>query len=308
MTLPPRERTDPAPVAEAAILVAEPDRRWTVRSFISSTLFMLAVVLLGFAASLAGASWLEHRSAQVAAFNTLRIELANGTAPVAQTDSDGKLLDLGAPVARLTIPAIGLNEVVLEGTTSGVLTAGPGHERDTVLPGQAGTSIIMGRAAAYGGPFRNLQRLDFGATITVTTGQGVSTYRVIGSRRAGDMVPPPLAAGKGRMTLVTATGTPFMPDGLLRVDADLVSAVQPTPRAVIPRGSVPAREQAMGTDASTAWALAFLLQGLLLVAVGATWAWRRWGRPQTWIVFLPLTLLFGLEAADQLARLLPNLL
>ncbi|MFD1273890.1 sortase domain-bontaining protein [Streptomyces kaempferi] len=71
---------------------------------------------------------------------------------MAQTDQQGDLLAPGTPVALIDIPAAHLHQVVLEGTDSGVLTDGPGHRRDTPLPGQSGTSVLMGRAAAYGGP------------------------------------------------------------------------------------------------------------------------------------------------------------
>jgi sortase A len=42
---------------------------------------------------------------------------------------------------------------VVEGTASSDLLDGPGHLRSTVLPGQVGTSVVMGRAKTYGAPF-----------------------------------------------------------------------------------------------------------------------------------------------------------
>ncbi|GIH20378.1 sortase [Rugosimonospora africana] len=283
-----------------------PLNRW--RDATGIVLHTLAVVVLGFVLTLTLVSWLEHHAAQTSGYNTLRVGLAQGTAPVGQTGADGRLLAPGTPVALLKIPVIHVNEVVFEGTTSGILMSGPGHERDTVLPGQPGTSVIMGRLGAYGGPFRNLERLDVGDVFTVTTGQGVATYQVVASRRAGDAVPPPLAPGKGRLTLVTAAGTPFLPSGLLRVDADLVSPAQPAPRAALPRGAIEPRERPMAGDTSTAWALLQWAEVLLVATVAAAWCWRRWGRRQSWIVFLPVLTLLGLAVADQTTRLLPNLL
>jgi LPXTG-site transpeptidase (sortase) family protein len=95
-------------------------------------------------------------------------------------------------MAVLEIPALDLHEVVFEGTTSGVLQDGPGHRRDTVFPGQEGTSVIMGRQATYGGPFGRLDVLQPGEPFTITTGQGAHTYHVTGVRREGDPQPPPL--------------------------------------------------------------------------------------------------------------------
>lgn len=267
------------------------------------------MLLLALVTNLVLLSGLQERAAQQTGFDTLRNELAKGTAPVGPTGPDGRLLALGTPVALLTIDRIGLRDtVVFEGTTSGVLTHGPGHRRDTVLPGQVGTSVLMGRAAAYGAPFGDLDRLGPGDAITVTTGQGRATFRVIDKRVAGDPVPPPPAAGHGRLTLVTARGAPFLPDGLLRVDADLVSAAQPAPPQALPTDALGGAEQALGHDTHSVWALVLWLQALLLAVVGAVWSWYRWGRWQTWIVFVPVTLLVGLFVADQATLLLPNLM
>ena len=49
--------------------------------------------------------------------------------------------------------------VVVEGTTPGEPDAGPGHLRDTPLPGQAGVSVVFGRRATFGAPFASLPQL-----------------------------------------------------------------------------------------------------------------------------------------------------
>ena len=54
--------------------------------------------------------------------------------------------------------------------------------------------------------------------------------------------------------------------------------------------------------------LALWLQALVVVTVAFVWAWFRWGRARAWIVGFPVLLLVGLMSADQVARLLPNLL
>jgi sortase A len=270
-----------------------------------ATLITLTGLSLAVALQALFVSGLQHRAAQVRAFATLRDRLAHGTAPIGQSDANNHLLPLGTPVALIDVPSVHIHEVVGEGTTSGVLMSGPGHRRDTPLPGQAGTSVIFGRKAAYGGPFRRLNLLRKGAKITITTGQGVSNYRVIDHRRAGDPAPPAPAAGKGRLQLVTADGTSFVPSGVFRVDADLDT---PTLDSAPGRGGLPKPEQPLANDPSTAWALVLWLQALIALCVGAVWAWVRWGRFQTWIVFVPLIALAGLAAVGQLFRLLPNLL
>jgi len=64
----------------------------------------------------------------------------------------------------------------------------------------------------------------------------------------------------------------------------------------------------MGADARTLWALALWLQLLTVLLVAAVWAWHRWGRAESWVVFLPPVLLVGLAVAGEAARLMPNLL
>ncbi len=268
---------------------------------------VLALIAAALVVHLVVIGALHHRSAQQRAFDRFRYELAQGTAPVGQTDRSGHLVELGAPVALLEIPSLHVHEVVGEGTTGEVLMDGPGLRRDTPLPGQVGSSVILGRAAAYGGPFKHLHELRPGETIKVTTGQGVSTFTVIDKRGSGDPTPPAVASGKGRLVLVTATGLPFVPGGVLRVDADLQTQTFATPPNVIPSSLLPSSEQPLGTDTSTLWALVLWLEALVLVAVAIVWSWHRWGRHQTWIVLVPLAVLVSIYVVDEFMRLLPNL-
>jgi sortase A len=286
------------------VLAPMSPRRLAVR--MATTL--VAVVLLGMVAYLTGYSGLAHVIAQDRLNQELRAQLDAGTLPVSEGTFEDVLLVDGAPVAQLQIPQIGVDETVVEGTTAGDLEAGPGHRRDTMLPGQAGASVIMGRAAAFGGPFGRLQELQLGTTFTVVTGQGKQTFSVIGVRYAGDPSPAPLTAGKSRLILETARGPAFLPTGVVRVDADLVSPVQPPgARATLHAGLPPAALELAG-DSSRLWALVFALQALVLVEVGAVWTYRRIGARQAWIVFVPLVLLAVLVTADQTVRLLPNLM
>lgn len=249
----------------------------------------------------------QHASAQQRLYDEFRGQLALGTAPIGPADTNGVELDMGAPVAYVEIPAIGVSEVVAEGTTSGVLLDGPGHRRDTPLPGQVGTSVVMGRHSTFGGPFGDIAQLQPGATITVTTGQGTFEYSVLDVRPEGSPVPAPPAVDGSRLVLVTADGRSFLPSGVLRVDADLVgTAVGGAPRVVSAAG-LPAEEGIMAGDPSTLWALALWLIALTALGVGVAWAWHRWGRAQAWIVGFPALLFVGLAAAGEAARLIPNL-
>ncbi|BCB79529.1 sortase [Phytohabitans flavus] len=273
-------------------------------------LILLSVVVMFFALYIGVFSSLHHARAQYTEYANFRKELALGTAPVAATRPDDaeKLLTPGTPVAVLSIPQINLREVVFEGTTGAVLQKGPGHLRNTPMPGQSGVSVIMGRATAYGGPFRGLSRLNPGDTFTVTTGQGVSTFRVLGVRRGGDPFPPALAAGGGRLTLTTADGSPLLPSGVLRVDADLTSSALPTPPMPLTRRDLSTAELALGIDQFAWMQLVLWGQALVAASVLLTWIRLHWGRWQVWTISVPVLVFFSVATADQIARLLPNLM
>ena len=284
---------------------AAPVARPVAPPLLATSLLLLGVLLLGLVAHVLAVGAVYHARQQQLGFAQLREDLANAVAPVGPF-RDGALLEPGTPVALLEVPSLGLREVVREGTTSRVLASGPGHRRDTVLPGQAGTSVLFGRRAAFGGPFGEVERLSAGDTVRVTTGQGVQEYRVLGVRRAGDQLPPP--ATSGRLTLVTAAGPPFVPSGALRVDADLVGPAQAPPLRKVATGTLPSAEQALAGDRGGLVALLLLSQVLLLAACGCTVVRARWGARQAWVVGVPVLGVLGLAVAHHASALLPNLL
>ena len=208
-------------------------------------------------------------------------------------------------MAQITIPSIGVNQVVVEGTSGTVLADGPGHYRSTIFPGGTGDSIILGRNAAYGGPFGQIDKLKKGARIQVITQVGTSVFKVVDVRPAGAKVRP-VAPGKSRLTLGTASGSPFVPSGVVWVDADKIG---PPLAAQLPLMKlVPVSERALGLDTGTLWVLSLWVLVLAALATAAAWTWRRRGRAQAWIVFTAPVLLVWMFIADQFARLLPNLL
>ena len=278
------------------------------RQIAAATFITLGVTLLGFAAWMLLFSRLAYYRVQYNDYANFRAELAQAIAPTGPTDPANAKAALapGSPVAVLRIPEIGLSAVILEGTSGQVLESGPGHLRDTPLPGQAGISEIFGRRAAYGGAFSRISGLRPGDAITVTTGLGVARYRVVDVRRAGDPVPQPTSPG--RLILATADGPPFAPTGVLRVDADLTSAAQPLSNPLISAANLPSDEQLMGTD-QVAWVPLVLWGTPLVVAASAVgWLSQRWGRWQAWIVAVPVLGFLGLAVAGQATLLLPNLL
>lgn len=272
----------------------------------SQTLAIVAVLTLSFLLELTLLGSLRQDRDQARYAAQLRIELAQQKAPVSALDESGQPLPTGTPMAILEIPRLGLREVVVAGTSSIALMSGPGHRRDTPLPGQAGGSVIAGRRAAYGGPFRSIHELNPGDSVAVITGQGRSTFEVLGVRRAGDPRPPTLPPGQGLLTLMTADGPAFRPTDVLRVDARLTTDTRPT--EPVPTSALPAAEVVMAGDDS-ALPVAIGWSALLLAAaIGTVWVRYRTGRWQAWVIGVPVLLTLGLIAADKVIAMLPNLL
>jgi sortase A len=268
---------------------------------LSQMLGMLAVGLIGLAGYLLVVSPIEQGNDQDRLYAQLREQLAAATAPT------GGAIDAGSPVALLTIPGLSLNEVVVEGTAPGDLRSGPGHRRDTPLPGQAGVSLVYGRSATFGAPFGQLDRLREGDRITAATGQGAFTYRVRDVRRDGDPVPPALAKGAGRLTLETSTGAdPLRHGTTLFVDADLISTAAPTPSGR--PGVIPPAEVAMASDGNASVPLVLWLQALALLLGVVVWARHRWGRREATLLGIPLILAVVWNVYESVAQLLPNML
>lgn len=106
----------------------------------------------------------------------------SSTVPVAPTSPP---VESGTVVAHLIIPAIGLDWKVVEGVSPNDLKDGPGHFRETVMPGQLGNSVLAGHRTTYGAPFFDLDKLKPGDLITVETLVGTYVYEVTGSEVVG---------------------------------------------------------------------------------------------------------------------------
>ena len=85
----------------------------------------------------------------------------------------------GQPIARITIPSIDVDAIVVAGVGKEVLRKGPGHYGSTPLPGQPGNAGIAGHRTTYGAPFGRINELKVGDEILVETMQGKFTYEVI---------------------------------------------------------------------------------------------------------------------------------
>ena len=92
----------------------------------------------------------------------------------------------GDPVARLVIPKIGLDKIIVSGVAVNDLRKGPGHFPDTPLPGEHGNASVAGHRTTFGAPFNRVDELASGDRIEATTVKGTFVYLVSEIR----VVPP----------------------------------------------------------------------------------------------------------------------
>jgi LPXTG-site transpeptidase (sortase) family protein len=90
----------------------------------------------------------------------------------------GLALREGQPLTRIEIPKLGVDTIVVQGTSPSALRAGAGHYPNTPLPGQKGNVAIAGHRTTYGRPFNKVDQLRPGDKIILTTPVGRYTYSV----------------------------------------------------------------------------------------------------------------------------------
>jgi sortase A len=86
---------------------------------------------------------------------------------------------VGEPLTRILIPKLGVDAIVVEGTSQKALAAGAGHYPETPLPGEAGNVGITGHRTMNGKPFADLDRLAPGDLVVLVTPFARHTYEVV---------------------------------------------------------------------------------------------------------------------------------
>jgi len=139
-----------------------------------------------------------------------------------------KKIGVGDALTRIKIPALGVDTVVVEGTTDTALRAGAGHYATTALPCENGNMAIAGHRTTYGKPFANIDQLKPGAIITLETPIGRCDYEV-------EKAPAPFRSPAGM-----AAGWIVAPNDLRVIDNDPAKA-ELTLTTCHPKGSAKER-------------------------------------------------------------------
>jgi sortase A len=88
----------------------------------------------------------------------------------------------GDAIARLQIPRLDLNVVVVNGTDAGDLRRGPGRHLETAMPGGGQLVYIAGHRTTFGAPFSDIDKLRRGDRILVEVPYGSVEYAVTSHR------------------------------------------------------------------------------------------------------------------------------
>ena len=282
-------------VADEALEPENPGPSWTARIGLPLlTLGMLAVLFVAYVSVFTDLQQDRIQHKMIDEFTS-----AEGAVPLS-----GKIPLDGRATAVLKIPVLGLNEVVVQGTTATDLTQGPGVLSQAARPGTIGNAVIVGRVATSGAPFEKLTTLKPGDRILVSTGLGKFTYVVssIGTTKPGQVSPASPTKGR-KLTLMTANSS-TLPTGLDYVRARLIS-----PPAVSPKPKVPPTQAELGLsgDPAAVWP-SFLWSAILAVVVAMTFAaYRRLHRHLATVYLLstPIVVATSLVTFSNLYRLLP---
>lgn len=85
----------------------------------------------------------------------------------------------GAPVARLLIPRLGMDEIVIEGVDDDALNTGPGHLPGSAIPGAPGNAIISAHRDRH---FARLGEIRVGDTVVTESRMHRRRWVVVSKR------------------------------------------------------------------------------------------------------------------------------
>lgn len=80
------------------------------------------------------------------------------------------------PVGHLSVPSVGISNVVLNNISGEALAFGPGHLSNTALPGESGNIVIAGHRDSF---FRPLKKIKAGDLIKLESKLKTEYYNVI---------------------------------------------------------------------------------------------------------------------------------
>jgi sortase A len=92
----------------------------------------------------------------------------------------------GDAIARLRIPSLGLDEVIVNGTDADSLERGPGRYLGSAMPGEGELVYVAGHRTTYGAPFSKIDSLRKGDRVFVELPYATFEYAITGHRIVTD--------------------------------------------------------------------------------------------------------------------------
>ncbi len=169
-----------------------------------AVLALAALLIAGSSVPFAGAGWIHAKAmlAQVLLERSWQARLAGGDAGAAKPWPWADT----APVARLQVPRLAVDQIVLAGASGRSLAFGPGHLTGTALPGERGNSVITGHRDTH---FDFIGELKTGDTFRLQRPDGSwARYRVTGGEVV-DARTAQLDATPDRSAVTLVTCWPF---------------------------------------------------------------------------------------------------
>ncbi|MDQ6887290.1 MAG: class D sortase [Gemmatimonadota bacterium] len=167
---------------------------------LGTLLYVVGVLLLAHVGVVAGRGWMARARARSAwEAGEARLAVAHVTAALASS-APTPAPRAGAPVARIAIPRIGVDEIVVEGVDGDELNAGPGHLPGSALPGADGNAIVSAHRDRH---FHGLDELVLGDTILTESAAGRIEWTVTGRRVVERGAPALFTTGDATLTLTT---------------------------------------------------------------------------------------------------------
>ena len=146
-------------------------------------LYIPATWVMGYFAQRGLPAEFDQESSSSAPLNQSVLDKMQGTADPEKirelAKAFHKQLHSEQAIAKLEIPRIGINAIVVEGTGSSSLRKGVGHLEETPLPGMGENFSLAGDRVLYGAPFLNLDELSEGDEIHVKTTYADFDYTVV---------------------------------------------------------------------------------------------------------------------------------
>jgi sortase A len=205
----------------------------------------------------------------------------------------------GSPVAILEIPKIGLQELVVEGSSGRDTARAIGHLFGSSGAGQEGNTVLVGRSVSYGAPFKDINELETGDEVVLLTIQGKAKYIVdenLETPASGEMG----QSSDNRLTLVTAS-----PQSLASSLVIVTASLKEKPFVSFPQNPAWLATHPSSPSSFPVASLIAILVGVFFVGLGYKYLTKFFSKSTVLAIFIPVFLAQSILVARVLFDFVP---